>query len=97
MACFFFFSSSSYSFPERGFCLFLEREQQTGFLDGFAFYSIVLMEVSLSLTSFPFFSSLFVRKETLLQNETKNSSTFTFLPFSFTTILFHHFILLVGR
>lgn len=48
LTCFFFSPSSSSSFAERGFCLFVERKRGS-LSDGLAFYSIVLMKVSLSI------------------------------------------------
>lgn len=80
LTCFFFSPSSSSSFAERGFCLFVERKR--GFLsDGLAFYSIVLMKVSLSIRHL-FVASLCSQRT----KRAKNSSTFTFHPFSFISI-----------
>lgn len=77
---FFFFSA------KEGFVYLCKRKQQTGFLGWFVgwfrvIYLIVLMEVSSSLTSFPFFSLLLVPKNC---NETnKKFINFYFPPFLF--------------
>lgn len=77
---FFFFSA------KEGFVYLCKRKQQTGFLGRFVgwfrvIYLIVLMEVSSSLTSFPFFSLLLVPKNC---NETnKKFIDFYFPPFLF--------------
>lgn len=86
LTCFFFSPSSSSSFAERGFCLFVERKRGS-LSDGLAFYSIVLMKVSLSIRHL-FVASLCFSSQRIATKLAKNSSTFTFQPFSFISITF---------